>query len=122
MRIPDHEVAVIGAGPYGLALAAHLGPHGVHTQVYGRPMASWLERMPRGMFLKSEGFASTISDPDRHHTLARYCAELGLPYGDCGDPVSLETFGGYGLWFQQTLVPDVIETEVQDVRPAVKGF
>jgi len=122
MRIPDHEVAVIGAGPYGLALAAHLGPHGVHTQVYGRPMASWLERMPRGMFLKSEGFASTISDPDRHHTLARYCAELGLPYGDCGDPVSLETFGGYGLWFQQTLVPDVIETEVKDVRPAVEGF
>jgi cation diffusion facilitator CzcD-associated flavoprotein CzcO len=122
MRTPDHDVAVIGAGPYGLALATHLRARGVQTQVYGRPMASWLERMPRGMFLKSEGFASSISDPGRRHTLARYCAELDLPYGDCGAPVSLETFSNYGLWFQQTLVPDVIETEVRQARPLGDGF
>jgi FAD-dependent urate hydroxylase len=122
MRSLDYDVAIIGAGPYGLALAAHLRARDVATQVFGRPMASWFERMPRGMFLKSEGFASSISDPGRRHTLARYCAELDLPYGDCGAPVSLETFGNYGLWFQETLVPDVIDTQVQQVGSAAEGF
>jgi thioredoxin reductase len=122
MRSLDCDVAIIGAGPYGLALAAHLRARGVAAQVFGRPMASWLERMPRGMFLKSEGFASSISDPGRRHTLAGYCTELGLPYGDCGAPVPLETFVDYGLWFQETLVPDVIDTEVQQVGSAGDGF
>jgi len=122
MRSPDHDVAVIGAGPYGLALATHLRARGVQTQVFGRPMASWLERMPRGMLLKSEGFASSISDPGRRHTLAHYCAELGIPYGAYGDPVSLETFSGYGIWFQQTLLPDVIDAQVRGVQPAAEGF
>jgi len=63
MHSPDFDAAVIGAGPYGLATAAHLDARGVTTQVFGRPMSSWLERMPRGMFLKSEGFASSIGDP-----------------------------------------------------------
>jgi thioredoxin reductase len=78
--------------------------------------------MPRGMFLKSEGFASSIADPERRHTLARYCAELALPYGDSGAPVSLETFSNYGLWFQEALVPDVIDTRVRNVGTAADGF
>ena len=112
----DYDVGVIGAGPYGLALAAHLRARGVGAAVFGRPMSSWLERMPRGMFLKSEGFASNIADPESRHTLRRYCAELGLPYGDCGDPIPIDTFTDYGLWFQRALVPDVMEDEVEHVR------
>jgi cation diffusion facilitator CzcD-associated flavoprotein CzcO len=118
----EYDVGVIGAGPYGLALAAHLRAGGMGVQVFGRPMSSWLERMPRGMFLKSEGFASSIADPERRHTLARYCAELGTLYGDCGVPVPIETFTGYGLWFQQTLVPDVVEAEVEHACALGDGF
>jgi cation diffusion facilitator CzcD-associated flavoprotein CzcO len=109
------EVAVIGAGPYGLALASHLRTAGVGVQVIGRPMSSWRERMPRGMLLKSEGFASTIAAPYSGYELARFCAEVGQPYADMATPVPVETFAEYGLWFQQALVPDVLETEVNHV-------
>lgn len=122
MQSADFDVAIIGAGPYGLATAAHLRARGVATHVFGRPMSSWLERMPRGMFLKSEGFASSIADPSGEHTLARYCGEAGRPYDDLGGPVSLETFTHYGLWFQRTLVPDVDETEVERIRAVGDGF
>ena len=57
------DVAIIGAGPYGLSLAAHLRRTGLSLRIFGHPMRAWLE-MPKGMFLKSEGFASNLYDPD----------------------------------------------------------
>ena len=55
--------------------------------------------MPTGMFLKSQGFASNLSDPDGTHTLAAFCAATGRPYADYGLPVPLDTFIAYGQWF-----------------------
>src|SRR6185312_16558536 len=37
----DCEVAIIGAGPYGLSLAAHLAASKVSFRVFGRPMELW---------------------------------------------------------------------------------
>ena len=53
------DVAIVGAGPYGLSVAAHLRGAGVRFRQFGLPMKLWRENMPRGMFLKSQGFAST---------------------------------------------------------------
>ena len=58
------DVAIIGAGPYGLALAAHLAARGVEHAVIGMPMAGWSDAMPKGMSLKSEGMASNLFDPE----------------------------------------------------------
>src|SRR5260370_32129267 len=99
------EVAVIGAGPYGLSIAAHLRSNGVDFRIFGTPMHGWRAHMPKGMFLKSEGWASNLFDPMSANTLRQYCAEEGLPYGEYGTPVSLETFTQYGLSFQRRLVP-----------------
>lgn len=112
----------MGAGPYGLALAAHLRDRKLAFRIFGRPMDSWLRYMPEGMYLKSEGFASSIADPHGRHTLARFCRESGRAYGDYAAPVSLETFAEYGLWFQKTLVPEVEETEVGGLREAAGSF
>ena len=49
------DVAIIGAGPHGLSLAAHLKHLGVEHQVFGTPMSFWRNSMPPGMELKSEG-------------------------------------------------------------------
>jgi cation diffusion facilitator CzcD-associated flavoprotein CzcO len=49
----DCEVAVVGAGPYGLSLGAHLNSAGIDTRVLGRPMSFWREHMPKGMRLRS---------------------------------------------------------------------
>ena len=43
--------------------------------------------MPRGMYLKSQGFASNLSDPDGSHTLEAFCRKTGHPYASYGLPV-----------------------------------
>src|SRR5690242_5427406 len=69
------QVAIIGAGPYGLSIAAHLRAHGVPYRIFGTPVDTWRRHMPAGMMLKSDGFASSLSDPSDEGTLAAYCAE-----------------------------------------------
>jgi cation diffusion facilitator CzcD-associated flavoprotein CzcO len=56
-------VVIIGAGPYGLAAAAHLRAAGVEPRVFGEPMAFWQRQMPKGMRLRSPWTASHIADP-----------------------------------------------------------
>ena len=116
------DVAIIGAGPYGLSLAAHLSARGVEHAVIGDPMAGWSQAMPAGMSLKSEGFASNLFDPDGATTLERYCAEHGIPYAPIGLPVALDTFIAYGLDFQRRHVPQVVRDVVTSLERAGRGF
>ena len=115
-------VAIIGAGPYGLSIAAHLHARGVEFRIFGRPMHSWQTQMPAGMFLKSHGFASNLFDPQRRYTLKRFCSENALQYSDYGLPVSLETFIAYGLSFQKQFVPEVEDRAVVAVEQCPEGF
>src|SRR5487761_1433746 len=80
----DTEVAIIGAGPYGLSLAAHLRASGVDYRQFGAPMRLWQSAMPKGMYLKSQGFASNLSDPKRTHTLEAFCKATGRSYASYG--------------------------------------
>jgi thioredoxin reductase len=126
LRLPpgavDTDVAVIGAGPYGLSVSAHLSAQGVRHEIFGEAMDTWSSHMPTGMLLKSEGFATNISDPSGEHTLERFCSELGLEYGALGVPISLDTFVRYGCWFQQRLVPQLDTRMVQLLRTIPQGF
>ena len=110
------EIAIVGAGPYGLSLAAHLAAAGTPFRIFGRPMAVWRDNMPKGMSLKSEPFATNLYDPHAVRTLQRYCAERGLPYADVGEPVPLALFCEYGLDFQRKCVPALDERLVVGVR------
>ncbi|MDD0841066.1 NAD(P)-binding domain-containing protein [Curvibacter sp. HBC61] len=116
------DVAIVGAGPYGLSLAAHLAGRGVKVRIFGRPMRFWREHMPRGMLLKSDGFASSLSEPTGHYTLKTWCAENGEPYADMGLPVTLEQFCAYGQAFQRRCVPFLEPTEVQHLSRHPQGF
>lgn len=116
------DVAVVGAGPYGLSIAAHLRPRGLEIRVFGFPMETWQEAMPAGMKLKSEGFATSLSAPRGQMTLGAYCAVHGLPYADTGIPVALDQFVAYGKAFQQRFVPDLVRQKVVSIEPAVHGF
>ena len=116
------DVAIVGAGPYGLSLAAHLARTGVSFRIFGPPMAMWRERMPRAMHLKSEPFASNLYDPGGTFPLSRFCREQGIPYRDIGLPVSLETFCAYGMAFQQRFVPDLDPRLIVSVRQMKDGF
>lgn len=118
----DTDVAVIGAGPYGLSISSHLSARGIDHEIFGEPMDTWRNHMPRGMCLKSEGFASNLSDPRGEHTLACFCAAEGLEYGDVGVPVRLDTFERYGSHFQSQLVPRLRRERVGRVLAAPGGF
>jgi Pyridine nucleotide-disulphide oxidoreductase len=116
------ETAIIGAGPYGLSIAAHLRSSGVSFRIFGRPMDSWRDHMPKGMMLKSDGFASDIYDPDKAFTLQKYCAEQGIAYHHTHIPVRLDTFANYGVAFRERLVPELEEKSVVNVTRLPDGF
>lgn len=115
------DVAILGAGPYGLSIAAHLAQRGLSFRIFGKPMESWLQ-MPRGMMLKSEGFASSLYDPKRVLPLDRYCQERGLGYADLGLPVPLATFCEYGLAFQRRFVPTLEQHMVRGLKNGAEHF
>jgi len=116
------DVAIIGAGPYGLSIAAHLKARGVNFRIFGNPMHTWLSHMPRGMRLKSEGFASSLYDPGSTFTLEAYCAEKTIPYATTGLPVPLEVFTAYGLEFQKRFVPELENKLVDSLDRSADGF
>jgi len=116
------DIAIIGAGPYGLSIAAHLKARRVDFRIFGSPMHTWRTQMPKDMLLKSEGFASTLYDPDSSLTLSRYCQERGTPYADLGLPVRRDTFASYGLEFQKRLVPELEEKLVTSMHRSSSGF
>lgn len=113
------RVSILGAGPYGLAAAAHLQDAGVAVTVFGHPMSFWSGAMPAGMLLRSPRVASSISDPHGRHDLDGFSAATGV---HVGAPVPLDVFLRYGRWFQETVVPRVDRREVRAIRPAGRGL
>ncbi|MGB8277883.1 MAG: SidA/IucD/PvdA family monooxygenase [Methylovirgula sp.] len=116
------DVAVIGAGPYGLSLAAHLRSRGVDFRIFGEPMSSWKENMPQGMLLKSYPWASNLSDVESRFTVRQFCAERGIPYDDSLTPLPLETFVSYGEAFQARFAPQVERKLLVSVEPIASGL
>jgi thioredoxin reductase len=116
------KIVIVGAGPYGLSIAAHLRAKGVGFRIFGKPMDSWQTKMPAGMLLKSDGFASNLADPDDSYLLEAFCAERGLDYSAEERPVPRETFIAYGRAFQQRFVPEVETRLVTSIRRSGREF
>jgi FAD-dependent urate hydroxylase len=115
---PDLEVAVLGAGPHGLAAAIHLRRAGVAAYAFGQPMSFW-RSMPKGMRLRSNLSATNMVEPNGPLSLHRYMHEMGEHFGH---PVSLRRFVDYGLWVQRNGVPDVDTRLVTTVDRTNGGF
>ena len=115
------EIAIVGAGPYGLSTAAHLAAiPGVQVRIFGEPMSFW-RSMPRGMLLRSNWPATHIAAP------AAQAARLGLDAfaadeGAVPYPVPLDRFVAYGEWFQRQAVPSVDRRQVEQVEMGPRRF
>jgi thioredoxin reductase len=116
------DIAIIGAGPYGLSVAAHLRRSGRSFRIFGEPMQFWTHHMPQGMCLKSEGFASDLYDPNSEFPLKAYCGENTIAYEDIGLPVHIETFIDYGREFQRRYVPQLEKIQINSLVPDTDGF
>jgi FAD-dependent urate hydroxylase len=116
---PDSRVAIIGAGPYGLACAAFLRHSGVEPRVFGEPMEFWRSNMPRGMCLRSRRRSSHIANPTLALTIERYEESTGA---ELPEPIELRRYLGYCDWFRRSAVPDIDRRRVQQVERADGAF
>jgi hypothetical protein len=111
--MPTAEVVIIGAGPYGLAAAAHLRRLDVEARIFGDPMAFW-RTMPAGMLLRSNWTATCIAEYRGPLSLDAYCQAAGHRFGS---PVPLDRFIEYGDWVQRRVAPDLDRRAVTRVEP-----
>jgi thioredoxin reductase len=115
---PDTDVAIVGAGPYGLSLAAHLRARGVKYRIFGEPMRFW-RNMPVGVNLKSLAFATSIALPKRGHSYPEWCRQQGL---EDFEPCTMQSFAAYGLEIQKQFVPDLQDVLATNVSLRPDGF
>ncbi len=113
------DVAIIGAGPYGLSAGVHLQSKGTKVRVFGVPMEFWAKKMPQGMLLRSPRVASNLSDPDHAFTLEAY--EAASKIEPCA-PLPLDTFVEYGKWFRHQLGSSLDQRTVARVEKVGDGF
>jgi thioredoxin reductase len=114
-------VAILGAGPYGLTLAAHLRAKGVPFRIFGQPLHTWTTQMPEGTPLKSRGAACDLSTGGAPYTFAQFSLEAGLPC-DEAKPVAMEDFIAYGREFARRFVPMLENEEIASVRRTDRMF
>ena len=114
------DVAIIGAGPYGLSATAHLRTvRGLDVHTFGEPMSFWERNMPMGMLLRSGWAATHIADPNQSMTLDAFRAASRNHFSS---PVPLDRFVDYGLWYQRQAVPDLDRRKIARVESDTRGF
>jgi hypothetical protein len=98
MAIDAVPLLIIGAGPYGLSLAAYCRHVGLDYRLLGEPMGFWTSHMPRGMFLRSR--SDWHLDPLEERTLDCYrrLKKLG---GGQREPIPIGLYLDYATWFQK---------------------
>ena len=114
------DLAIIGAGPYGLSAAAHLGQlKGLDILLFGEPMSFWERYMPAQMALRSPWAGSHIADPERRLSLDVYkkVSENNLAY-----PVPLTDFVKYGHWFREQIAVPLDRRKVVRTDPVPNGY
>ena len=107
------DAIVIGAGPYGLAVASSLRDAGANIRVFGETMSFWTRHMPNDMCLRSIWSASHIGDPRSSLNLVAFEREKRAALRR---PIPLSDFVAYGRWFQARALPDVDQRTITRVE------
>ena len=112
------DIAVIGAGPHGLAAAATLREAGAEVRIIGEPMSFW-HAMPEGMWMRSRRSGSSILSSEGRLSMDGYAAATGTAVPR---HPTLAEFIEYGMWFQSVVAPDVDRRRVTHVRRDGRRF
>jgi FAD-dependent urate hydroxylase len=111
------DVAIIGAGPFGLSVAAHLSH--LRTRVFGKPMSVWREQMPPDMQLRSSWKHTSLSAPEGQGTIDAWTDAAGVPREG---PIALTTFLRYADWFRDHYVAESDPADIVAVDANGGGY
>ena len=94
----DTNVLIVGAGPFGLSIAALASEKRVQHAIVGVAMEFWRRHMPEGMYLRSA--CDWHLDPSNVDTVERFVELQGKTPKDV-EPLSLDFYLSYVDWFQK---------------------
>jgi len=101
---------VVGAGPFGLAVAAALKAANVDLVLLGQVMSFWRDHVPAGTRLLSGLNGLSFSRDD--FSMYGYQRSVKRPLSL---PVSAEDFLAYGQWYHQSACPQADERLVASI-------
>jgi cation diffusion facilitator CzcD-associated flavoprotein CzcO len=115
----DKDIPVIiGAGPFSLALSAHLKAQKIPSLIIGKPMEFW-RKMPTGFYFKSYWRSLSFSDPAGFYSLESFCKKFGITQQG---EVPIQIFLNYAEWFQQETRPNIDQTYVKMLSRDGDGY
>ena len=91
------DLLIVGAGPFGLCMAAHARHLGIDHIIVGEPMRFWHANMPDGMYLRSG--CDWHLDAQEEDTIEAFLRTQDLTPRDV-EPLSRERYLAYARWFQ----------------------
>jgi FAD-dependent urate hydroxylase len=113
------SLLVVGAGPYGLAVAARARECGIDSVIVGHPLGSWTDHMPEDMFLRS-GIDWHL-DASSIHTFEAFIEEQAISPAEL-DPIPIAVFLDYATWFQEQKRLTVRDQFVSGLERCDAGF
>ena len=113
------DLVVVGAGPFGLAIAAAAAHQGIEHTVIGRPMSFWRERMPVGMLLRSA--SDWHLDVQGVATIDAFLATRGRAAASA-EPLSRDLYLDYCEWFQREKAIEPLPLHVARLDRGTGGF
>jgi len=120
--LADFPVAIIGAGPYGLALANYLTASGIPFIILGKPMELWRNHTFDSMNLRSDYATSEIEHPNHKYRFERFCIESGVLITDLAGQLSVSIFRQYIDWCFAQFSFAVKQQYVSSISTSAKGY
>ncbi|WP_442599956.1 NAD(P)-binding domain-containing protein [Neobacillus sp. D3-1R] len=90
------DVIIIGSGPFGISLAAHVVANKLQYKLFGYPMDFWKNQMPQDMFIRTPHEFVSFSDSKDEFTIQQFSEETGT---ELITPLPRPIFVEYANWF-----------------------
>jgi cation diffusion facilitator CzcD-associated flavoprotein CzcO len=104
---------IIGAGPYGLTMAAYAQQKNLEYMAIGKTMDFWRSNMPKGMVLRSA--CDWHYDPFDEDTFECYLETRNLKPVDV-EPLALDVYLSYVDWFVAQKKIEVLPAWIQQLN------